>query len=138
MASTRRFVRAMCVGGVLGLSIPAAAQTPAPAAQAQEVREELDKLRKEFETVRDTYGARLAALEAKLTAMGAPSAPALPGQPAAAPAQAAAVSADVQVPPGAAGGGGPTGTLPVYGRRQRGAELSAALRLRRQPARRGD
>jgi len=112
VASTFRIVRVVCVmmcaGGVLGLSYPAAAQPPAPAAQAQEVREELDKLRKEFEAVRDAYGARLAALESKLTAIGAPSATAVP-------AQAAATPAEVQVPTGAAGGGGPTGTLPVYG-----------------------
>ena len=82
MASTFPIVRAvrvmMCAGSVLGLSLPAAAQAPAPPAQAQQaaVREELDKLRKEFEAVRDAYGARLAALEEKLTAMGAPTAPA--------------------------------------------------------------
>lgn len=114
MASTSPIVRAvrvvMCAGGVLGLSLPAAAQAPAPAAQGQqaEVREELAKLRKEFEAVRDAYGARLAALEEKLTGMGLPAAPAVPTQPAAAPTE-------VQVPAGAAGSGGPAGALPVYG-----------------------
>jgi hypothetical protein len=114
VASTFPIVRAvrvmMCAGGVLGLSFPAAAQAPAPSAQTQQasVREELDKLRKEFEAVRDTYGARLAALEEKLAGMGTPAAPPAPGQPAAAPAE-------VQVPAGAAGGGGPAGALPVYG-----------------------
>jgi hypothetical protein len=93
------------------VSIPAAAQPPAP--QAQEVRAELDKLKKEFEAVRDDYAARLAALEAKLTAMGAPAAPAAPAQaPAPAPA---AVPTEVPVPSGAGGAGGPTGSLPVYG-----------------------
>ena len=62
MALTSSFVRAvrivMCAGGVGAISIPAAAQSPAP--QAQEVRAELDKLRKEFEAVRDDYAARLA------------------------------------------------------------------------------
>ena len=57
--------------------------------------------------MRDAYGARLAALEEKLTAMGAPTAPASPGQ--------AAAPVEVQIPTGAAGGGGPTGALPVYG-----------------------
>jgi hypothetical protein len=99
----------MCAGTVLGLSLSAAAQTPAPVpaarAQQSDVREELDKLRKEFEAVRDAYGARLAALEEKLAAMGARTTPAAP---AAAPDAA-------EVPAGAAGGGGPAGTLPVYG-----------------------
>jgi hypothetical protein len=110
VALTSSFVRAarivMCAGGVGALSIPAAAQSPAP--QAQEVRAELDKLRKEFEAVRDDYAARLTALESKLAALGAPPTPA-------APAQAAAPPAEVQVPTGAAGAGGPTGSLPVYG-----------------------
>ncbi len=42
-------------------------------ATAQQIREELDRLRREFESVRDTYGARLTALEAKLAQFqGAP------------------------------------------------------------------
>jgi len=122
---TFRVVRAVrivgCAIGMAGLSLPAAAQSPAPAQaeQAQALRAELDKLRKEFETVRDDYGARLAALEAKLSAMGAPAAapqaaaaippPPQPGAPAQAP------PTEVQVPQGAAGSGGPSGALPVYG-----------------------
>ena len=122
--------------GVTLLSIVAApvfAQTPAPAAAApqsataqqvdpQQVRQELDRLRQEFEAIRDSYGARLAALEAKLG--GAPPAaqaiapvPAL-GESAAvaAPAQPlAAQPGAVDVPSGAAGAGGPQGALPVYG-----------------------
>jgi len=115
VASTYPLVRAgrtlACAVCLLAVPLSAAAQTPA----AQEVREELDKLRKEFETVRDSYGARLAALEAKLATMGVPAAPAgaAPAPPTQAPTTAAAT--DVQVPPGAAGGGGPSGTLPVYG-----------------------
>ncbi len=116
MASTFPIVRAvrvvMCAASVLGLSLPAAAQAPAPLPPAQgqqaEVREELAKLRKEFEAVRDAYGARLAALEEKLTSIGAPAAPAVPTQVAAAPTE-------VQAPAGAAGAGGPAGALPVYG-----------------------
>ena len=92
-------------GAVLGLAVSSAAQPPAPVAQAQEVRDELDKLRREFEAVRDAYGARLAALEAKLTAIGAP----------AADVPAAGAAVEVQVPAGAAGSGGPSGALPVYG-----------------------
>jgi len=97
-----RVVRVLaCVTSLLALPLPSAAQTPT----AQEVRAELDTLRKEFEAVRDSYGARLAALEAKLAGMGA----ATPST------QPAAGVAEVQVPAGAAGAGGPTGTLPVYG-----------------------
>ena len=119
MASTSRFVRAVRVvlwaGMALSLALPAAAQASAPAAQAQDVRDELDKLRKEFEAIRDAYGARLAALESKLTAIGAPGVPAAPAQTAAAPAPPTAVPTEVQVPAGAAGSGGPPGALPVYG-----------------------
>jgi hypothetical protein len=82
------------------LVAPAGASAQQPT--AQEIREELDKLRKEFEAVRDAYGARLTALESKLAGLGA--------QP-----QPPAGVTEVQVPPGATGGGGPTGTLPVYG-----------------------
>ena len=111
-----------CALCLLGLpAIASAQQQPT----AQEVRDELEKLRKEFETVRDTYGARLAALEAKLATIGAPAdqAAAQPGgqQPpppttAQAPAPPpVAAGGEAQVPQGAAGSGGPTGTLPVYG-----------------------
>lgn len=102
------------------------AQTPAPPPAAQspaELREELQRLRQEFESIRDAYGARLAALEARIT-QGAEAAPPQP------PGQAAAVApvppvpateaqaqppAEVPVPTGAAGAGGPGGALPVYG-----------------------
>src|SRR5215510_4214192 len=52
---------------------PANAQTPVPQlpppaapASASELREELQRLRQEFESIRDAYGARLAALESRL------------------------------------------------------------------------
>jgi hypothetical protein len=139
VASTFRFtgaVRALvCAGLAVAIPWPALAQTPpAPAASqpataataptAQDVRDELDKLRKEFEAVRDSYGARLSALEEKLATMGAPATPVpaeqpqaaaqpAPGVPATTPAPTAAT--EVQAPAGAAGAGGPQGTLPVYG-----------------------
>ena len=115
------------------LAAPASAQTPSdgPAVPAvvpsqqgdpQQIRQEVDRLRKEFEAIRDSYGARLAALEAKL---GTPPVPAVAPLPEAAPAQTAPtptaptpqqpVSAGVEVPSGAAGAGGPQGALPVYG-----------------------
>jgi len=125
---TRRATRCAGVAVLSLVSIPAFAQSPAPAAQSpdsaapqqvdpQQVRQELDRLRQEFEAIRDSYGARLAALEAKLGAAPTPATPPAgtvpaPGEPAAAapPAQAA-----VEVPSGAAGAGGPQGALPVYG-----------------------
>lgn len=121
MASTSRSVRGVfllaCAAWLVALPRPAAAQQPT----AQEVRDELDKLRKEFETVRDAYGARLAALEEKLSAMGG-AAGQPTGQPTTPPPVTVApqpppatAGGEAQVPQGAAGGGGPTGTLPVYG-----------------------
>ena len=110
---------------------PASAQPPVPQlpppaapASASELREELQRLRQEFESIRDAYGARLAALESRLEQQtGAPAAP--PAEPPAAAAQVPAppVAAEggkpqppeVAVPSGAAGAGGPAGALPVYG-----------------------
>jgi hypothetical protein len=96
---------------------PAFAQAPAAASAGDEpqVREELDRLRKEFEAIRDAYGARLAALEARL-GVAAPAAPAqTQAAPPGAPPTQPAVPATVDVPSGAAGAGGPQGPLPVYG-----------------------
>lgn len=104
-------------------SQPAIAQPPTPA----QIRDELERLRREFEAVRDAYGARLAALEAKLAALPAAPVTTLPPEPVPAlpPAQPTqppepAVAqppgvGEVQVPAGAAGAGGPQGALPVYG-----------------------
>ena len=112
---------------------PQPAQSGA-AADAQAIRDEVAKLRDEFEQVRQQYDARLAALEGRLATLeGArrpvpgsaasperalqrhrPETPATP--PAEAPApQTAAAPPEAQVPAGAASGGGPEGTLPVYG-----------------------
>jgi len=114
-------------------SVWAQTAQPAQAAQSQaELREELQKLRAEFDSIRDTYGARLAALEARLAqqpgepapapgvapvpAMPAvPETPAPPAAPAAAGQAAQAPAPATAVPAGAAGAGGPQGTLPVYG-----------------------
>src|SRR5262245_17930094 len=144
IAKCRSVGRAAVTGAAIlsCLSVPAFAQTPAgspPAANApqqtdqQQIRDEVDRLRKEFEAIRDSYGARLAALEAKL-GTGAPAAatppvspvPPLPEtvpaaaaaaqpQPQAAAPQPAGQAAGVDVPSGAAGAGGPQGSLPVYG-----------------------
>ena len=86
---------------------------PAAPASASELREELQRLRQEFESIRDAYGARLAALESRLAQQtGAAVTP--PAQPPATAPQAPALP-EVAVPSGAAGAGGPAGALPVYG-----------------------
>jgi Tfp pilus assembly protein PilN len=96
-------VSAAVVAGALliGPSTASAQETP------QALRQEIDQLRRDFETLKQQYGDRLAALEAKLAAAeGAPT-------PAAAPATPAATPTTAQVPAGAAGAGGPSGALPV-------------------------
>jgi hypothetical protein len=127
--------------GVLSAG-PVTAQTavqpppPQAPASAAELREELQRLRQEFESIRDAYGARLAALESRIGQQtGAAAAPpAVAGQaPAAIPAPVPPLPAEptpvageaqaqprpqppeVAVPAGAAGAGGPAGALPVYG-----------------------
>src|SRR6186713_3115123 len=103
--------------GVLSAG-PVTAQTAVPQpppqapASAAELREELQRLRQEFESIRDAYGARLAALESRLgqqtaaaaappaVAAGAPAAmpapvPPLPAEPAPAPAP---VTVEAQAP----------------------------------------
>ena len=126
-----RFTLNVCVAA-FALAIapaPARAQTAggaAPSIQqraADEIREELERLRKEFEAVRDAYGARLTALEEKLASLSTPAAPPAPGQaavpteqpPAPAPTSPQPAVTEAAVPAGAAGAGGPQGTLPVYG-----------------------
>ena len=87
----------------------AAAQT---AEQAQQIQQQIDQLRREFND-------RLAALEAQLAATQG-------GQPAPAPTPAPAPApgaTTVEVPPGAAGAGGPAGALPVYGAAVAGSKV---------------
>ena len=99
----------------------AQSQTTTPPSGAQDLRDELERLRKEFETIRDSYGQRLNALEARLAATGiAPVAPLATAQPPVAPPATVppptpAQPAEAQVPAGATGAGGPQGALPVYG-----------------------
>jgi len=83
----------------------AAAQT---AAQAQQIQQQIDQVRREFND-------RLTALEAQLAALqGGQPAPA-PAAPPSAGQAPAPPQTTVEVPPGAAGAGGPSGPLPVYG-----------------------
>jgi hypothetical protein len=83
-------------------------------------------LRQELEALRGEYGARMAAIEARIAALekGGPAEQAvtpvqpLPETPPAAPPSTpgtAAPTTEAQVPAGAAGAGGPAGALPVYG-----------------------
>src|SRR5262245_52713751 len=102
-------------------SVVAAGMLTAPAVasaqDAQALRQEIDQLRRDFETLKQQYGDRLSALEAKLaTTEGAtPTTP-----PAAAPATPPATA---QVPAGAEGAGGPSGALPVYGNAAAGSKV---------------
>jgi hypothetical protein len=110
----KRAVRLTCAALAAGAFIldPARAFAQEP---AQALRQEIDQLRREFDQLKQQYGDRLTSLEMKLAAIqGGAAAPA--GQPPPAPtAPAPAAQPAAQVPPGAEGGGGPTGTLPVYG-----------------------
>ena len=74
------------------------AQVPEPPPAPQDVRNEIARLREELDALRRTYEARLASLETKLAA-----------------SEQSSVQTVAAVPPGAAGAGGPEGTLPVYG-----------------------
>jgi hypothetical protein len=95
-----------------GLLVGPAARASAQNADAQALRQEIDQLRRDFEAVKQQYGDRLSALETRLAAVqgGAPQ----PGTPQAAP-PASGAPQTAQVPTGAEGAGGPSGTLPVYG-----------------------
>jgi hypothetical protein len=138
---SRRVCVAACAVLCTLFPVMSAAQTPPdalPAAQdptPQQIREELDRLKREFESVRDSYGARLTALEAKLAQIQGAAAPAAagaeqpvapvpaqptpaqptPAQPTPAQPPTAAAPGEVAVPQGAGGAGGPQGNLPVYG-----------------------
>jgi len=74
---------------------PAAAQTPQPADSAA-LRQEIEQLRKDLDALKTQYDNRLAELEAKLAAAGAPAAPATPQ--AATPVPAPTLAPDVTTP----------------------------------------
>jgi hypothetical protein len=86
------------------------------ASDVQALRDEIAQLRKELEAIQQQYGERLATLEARLGG-----APAAATAPPAAPAQQGAATAEV--PPGAAGAGGPSGALPIYGAASLGSKI---------------
>jgi len=98
-----RFIYTLLLIGTLwgGLGVRSvSAQT-----EAQGVQQQIAQLRQDFESLKQLYGDRLTALEARLAAIQG-------GQPVQLPAPQAPTA---QVPPGAEGAGGPSGTLPVYG-----------------------
>jgi hypothetical protein len=110
-----RVSRLVCVVvvGLLARTSVASAQT----AEVQAVRDQIDQLRKDFDTLKQQYGDRLAALEARLAAVqgqGATPAPPAGGTP---------EQPTAQVPPGAAGAGGPSGALPIYGAATAGSKI---------------
>src|SRR5450759_3398990 len=86
---------------------------------AQALRQDIDQLRREFEALKQQYGDRLIALEAKLAATEG-TAPPLTAAPAPAPTAGQPVTAPV--PAGAEGAGGPAGAPPVYGSAVSGAK----------------
>src|SRR5215510_8579829 len=115
-------VGAAVVAGALLLGPPTASAQETP----QALRQQIDQLRRDFEALKQQYGDRLTALETRLAAVqgGAPQAgtPQTPAPSTAAPT----APQTAQVPPGAEGAGGPTGTLPVYGATGGAAALSGA------------
>jgi hypothetical protein len=109
-----RTMAALALTACLAVMPSAAAAQDTP----QTLRQDLDQLRREFELLKQQYGERLTALEAKLAAAeAAPPATtgAPPPQPATPPQPTATPQPTAPVPPGAEGAGGPSGPLPVYG-----------------------
>ena len=98
----------MLAAGLLSQATTLSAQTT----DVQALRQEIEQLRKDFEAVQQQYGQRLSALEARLGAAAVP-----------APATPAAQQPTVEVPAGAAGAGGPTGALPIYGAATAGSKI---------------
>jgi hypothetical protein len=93
------------VGPLVGLAL--CCSSPVVRAQTPATPDEVARLRDEVQQLRQS----LAALEARLDTMQAATAP----PPAAAPGAALPPTATADVPAGAAGAGGPSGPLPVYG-----------------------
>jgi hypothetical protein len=109
--------RAVLVVAALSVAVPAFAQPPAPAG-AQDpqaaLRAQIDQLRQQLEALQQKVAA-LEAAGAQPPAAAAPVTPPGAPPPGAAPPPAAIPPGGVEVPAGAAGAGGPTGALPVYG-----------------------
>ena len=118
MRTTRWLIGCLVVVALVDCR-PAFAQA-GQAGDTQSLRQDITRLRQDFEALQKQYNDRLSALEAKLAASEGTASP-NPATPAAAaqgqPAQTA------QVPTGAEGAGGPSGSLPVYG----GASASSKI-----------
>src|SRR5262245_38140351 len=111
-----RATTVMRAAAVIAVLVAPPREAAAQAAdQAQQIQQQIDLLRQEFND-------RVAALEAQLAALQGGQ-PAPPPQPAAPPAPAPAPSTTVEVPPGAAGAGGPGGALPIYGTASLGSKI---------------
>jgi len=105
-----RTIRLACAALMAAALVAAPRDAAAQAAgQAQQLQQQIDQLRQEFNQ-------RLSTLEAQLAALQG-------GQPAPTPPGQAPAPTTVEVPPGAAGAGGPTGPLPVYGAAVAGAKV---------------
>ncbi len=105
-----------CAAGLCGVPTPTWAQASASAesaVSAQDVRDEIAQLRREFE-------ARLTALEQRLASVEGRPAPSEAAPPVTA---APTTTATAEVPPGAQGAGGPQGALPVYGATSLGSKI---------------
>jgi hypothetical protein len=130
-----RISRWVCAASAAGILL--GAQTASAQDTPQALRQEIDQLRRDFDALKQQYGDRLTALEAKLAAAeGQPPAaataaqpspnapqPPAPPPPAEAAAQPAGQQPTAQVPPGAEGAGGPSGALPVYGAAATGSKV---------------
>ncbi len=105
---------ALAGSGLVAVPPRSGCAAESPPAVTPAASEEAAQLRRDLETLRQEYGARMAAIESRVAALEAGgSAQAVP--PAApAPTGAPAPSTTAAVPPGAAAEGGPT-SLPVYG-----------------------
>jgi len=109
-----RATKVMRAAAVMAVLVAPPREAAAQAAdQAQQIQQQIDQLKREFND-------RVAALEAQLAALQGGQ-PAPPPQPAAPPAPAPSTTAEV--PPGSAGAGGPTGALPIYGTASLGSKI---------------
>src|SRR5947208_14819243 len=99
MRACRIWCASIVVFGVFAAPFAAGAQTQE---NAQSLQEQIDQLKRDFETLKQQYGDRLTALETKMAAIQGPT-EAPPAQP---------PRATAQVPSGAEGAGGPSGQLP--------------------------
>ena len=110
-----RAIRGVTVSTLVIMGVSLTPATSSAQENAQALRQEMDQLRRDFEALRAQYDERLTGLEQRLATLeGAPP----PKTP-----EAAAAQPTVQVPPGAAGAGGPAGALPVYGAGLAGSKI---------------